>query len=106
MKRSGRARPAPRQRQRGEPGKASAKHTSKKPAPSKVEGRIPGSARHLTRGLHDRVLAAIVESSDAAIIGKTLDGIVTSWNPGAERIFGYAAAEMIGQPIDIIAAPS
>jgi PAS domain S-box-containing protein len=53
-----------------------------------------------------QILAAIVEWSDAAIIGKTLDGIVTSWNPSAERIFGYAASEMIGQPIQIIEGPS
>jgi len=46
-----------------------------------------------------RELVAIVESSDDAIIGKTLEGIVTSWNQGAERLFGIRAEEMIGQPI-------
>ena len=50
-------------------------------------------------------LAAIVESSDDAIIGKTLDGIVTSWNRGAERIFGYRAEEMVGHPISRIIPP-
>ncbi len=44
-------------------------------------------------------LAAIVDSSADAVIGQTLDGIVTSWNPAAEDMFGYAAAEAVGQPI-------
>ena len=50
-------------------------------------------------------LASIVESSDDAIIGKTLDGIILSWNPGAERIYGYSQVEMIGQPISVLVPP-
>jgi PAS domain S-box-containing protein len=50
-------------------------------------------------------LAAIVESSDDAIISKDLNGIITTWNVGAERIFGYAAREVVGQAVTILAAP-
>jgi PAS domain S-box-containing protein len=45
-------------------------------------------------------LAAVVESSDDAIISKTLNGMVTAWNSGAERLFGYSSAEALGKPMD------
>jgi PAS domain S-box-containing protein len=50
-------------------------------------------------------LAAIVESSDDAIMASSLDGVITSWNSGAEQIFGYSAVEVLGRPITILAPP-
>jgi len=50
-------------------------------------------------------LSAIVESSNDAIIGKSEEGMITSWNPAAERMYGYAAAEVIGKPFSILVSP-
>ena len=47
-------------------------------------------------------LASIVDYSDDAIIGKSLDGVILNWNKGAERLYGYPAAEVIGKPISIL----
>ena len=53
----------------------------------------------------DRELAAILDNSSDAVIGWSLDGLVTTWNRGAERVYGYEADEMIGKPHDILAPP-
>jgi PAS domain S-box-containing protein len=50
-------------------------------------------------------MASIVQSSHDAIMGKTLTGVITSWNPGAERLYGYWAAEMIGRPAEVLFPP-
>ncbi|HEY0185419.1 MAG TPA: PAS domain S-box protein [Rhodopila sp.] len=73
--------------------------------PAEVSGILIESSRRSTAEEMASRLAAIVTSSDDAIIGKTLDGIVTDWNSGAEAIFGYAAAEIIGKPISLLLPP-
>jgi PAS domain S-box-containing protein len=55
--------------------------------------------------LMQRHLAAIVESSQDAIIGETIDGIVTTWNPGAERLYGYSVSEIVGRPVSRLTPP-
>jgi PAS domain S-box-containing protein len=79
--------------------------------------RIAREAVAANRELHEKIvelkragetlsrLAAIIESSDDAIIGKTLDGFIVSWNPGAERIYGYSEEEAIGQPVSLLVPP-
>jgi PAS domain S-box-containing protein len=77
------------------------------------EGGKPVGMRGITFDITERKLAeeerarlaAIVESTDDAIIGKTLEGMITSWNRGAQRMYGYSAAEVVGQPISIVIPP-
>ncbi len=61
------------------------------------------SNRHVS--VAESKLAAIVSSSDDAIISKDLDGIITSWNDGAQRLYGWTAAEVVGRPVTVIVPP-
>ncbi|MBM9401658.1 PAS domain S-box protein [Gluconacetobacter azotocaptans] len=67
-------------------------------APPAAETPLPEPPFHTTSAW----LAAVVASSDDAIFSKTLDGIILSWNAGAERIFGYTASETVGHPITML----
>jgi PAS domain S-box-containing protein len=75
-------------------------------------GAIIGASQ-IARDITDRVcaaevrerLAAVVESSDDAIIGNSPEGTITAWNPGAENIFGYSASEAVGKSIEILLPP-
>jgi PAS domain S-box-containing protein len=73
--------------------------------PLAVQGTIQGVTGRRRAEQARAYLAAIVQSSEDAIIGGTLDGFVTAWNPSAERLYGYSAAEMIGQPISRLVPP-
>lgn len=64
--------------------------------------RMSADDRIMDLGYAKSWLAAIVDNSFDAILSKTLDGIIISWNAGAERLFGYSEAEAVGQPITII----
>ena len=82
---------------------------SVRPFSYKGKSAILGISRDITeRKLAEEAstrLAAIVESSDDAIIGKTLDGTITSWNRGAERLYEYSKEEVVGKPISILVPP-
>lgn len=75
-------------------------------------GEIIG-ASHVARNISDRkrseerleLLAAVVESSEDAIISKTLDGTILTWNSGAERVYGFPASETIGRPMMMLLPP-
>src|SRR5688572_1027157 len=69
---------------------------------SKIVRDISERERWMEAQAAESFLGALVESADDAIISKTLDGVVTSWNSAAEKLYGYSAEEMIGKPVAIL----
>ena len=73
-----------------------------------AEGSLLGSLASAQARLEQwqrHQMRTIVDSSEDAIVSKTSDGVITAWNPGAERIFGYSASEALGQPFAILVPP-
>ncbi len=73
--------------------------------PVRAYGTMQDVTERHQAAVTDRLLAAIVESSADSIIGLTLEGTVTSWNPAAERMFGWSASEIVGKSIETILPP-
>ncbi|MET0621412.1 MAG: PAS domain S-box protein, partial [Pyrinomonadaceae bacterium] len=74
------------------------------PTKAAPEGLTPEEwvARLRSPELSPYWLSAIIESAEDAVITKTLDGVITSWNRGAERVFGYTADEVIGRSVTVL----
>jgi PAS domain S-box-containing protein len=77
-------------------------HQIQTPTPEEHETAEESNARLLRSDLAPYWLSAIIESADDAIVSKSLEGIIMSWNEGARRIFGYTADEVIGKPVTIL----
>lgn len=70
-----------------------------------IASHVALATEHQRLEAASRYLAAIVENSDDAILSKDLTGIITSWNEGAKRVFGYTASEALGKPVSMLAPP-
>jgi PAS domain-containing protein len=68
----------------------------------RLRANMPSAPEAFSLGSAEQILWSIVENSDDAIITKNLDGIISSWNKSAERLFGYTAEEVIGKPVLIL----